>query len=153
MGDTVLHAVATAVAAQLRTTDTAYRYGGEEIAVLLRETGGEEAVEVAERVRRAVAGLVLPTTDVTVTASVGVASMTGAMIDHRDLIGQADAALYDAKRNGRDRPGRGPLRLSPGAGGYSCNGVDQPVSGGPAGRCSAGRGRRPTGPPPIRARC
>jgi len=103
VGDAVLHAVATALDQCLRTTDTAYRYGGEELAVLLRETGVEAAAALAERLRAAVAGLRMPESGVRVTASLGLAEWTGQMREPSDLIAAADTALYAAKRAGRDR--------------------------------------------------
>ncbi|GAB2689208.1 hypothetical protein GCM10027194_24320 [Thalassiella azotivora] len=103
VGDVALRAVAATIAAALRSTDTAYRYGGEEIVVLLRETPLDEAVLVAERLRAAVAGTPLLGTSTTVTASLGVATLADGMLDARDLVAAADAALYTAKRQGRDR--------------------------------------------------
>ena len=103
VGDTVLHETAVAIAAVLRSSDTAYRYGGEEFAVLLRETGTDQARAVAERLRVAIAGVALPETAARVTASLGVASASDAMVEHLELIADADAALYEAKRSGRDR--------------------------------------------------
>ena len=103
VGDTVLHQAAAAIATVLRSSDTAYRYGGEEFGVLLRETGPDEARAVAERLRKAVAGVMLPETTARVTASVGVASASDAMVEHLELVADADAALYEAKRSGRNR--------------------------------------------------
>src|SRR3954453_4952072 len=59
LGDQVLREVAVAVGEALRSTDTAYRYGGEEIVVLLRETGLEDGIAAAERLREAVDALTL----------------------------------------------------------------------------------------------
>ncbi len=108
VGDTVLHEVATAVASVLRTSDTAYRYGGEELAVLLRETGADDATAAAERLRAAVAAVSVSETTATVTASVGVATALRSMIDHSEMVGDADAALYLAKSGGRNRVARLP---------------------------------------------
>ncbi|MBX9244889.1 GGDEF domain-containing protein, partial [Actinotalea ferrariae] len=102
-GDAVLHDVAAAVAAGLRSTDTAYRFGGEEIAVLLRETGAADALPIAERIRAAIASVRVPGVDARVTASVGLADRGDAMHAATDLVEAADAALYTAKRSGRDR--------------------------------------------------
>ena len=112
VGDTVLSAAAAAIARSLRGSDTAYRYGGEEIAVLLRETCAEEALVVAERLRTAVAAVTVPGASVRVTASLGLAELDPSMPDHADLVAAADGALYRAKREGRDRVevgGRAPL--------------------------------------------
>lgn len=103
VGDEMLHAVAVAVRDALRTTDTAYRYGGEELAVLLRETDLDGALLLAERIRSTIAGLTLPTSDARVTASIGVAQQGPGMPDAAAMVATADAALYAAKRGGRDR--------------------------------------------------
>ncbi|MDF2967541.1 MAG: diguanylate cyclase [Nocardioidaceae bacterium] len=103
VGDTVLRAAATAVNGVLRSSDTAYRYGGEEIALILRETGPDDAAIVAERLRAAVASLTVDGTAATVTASLGVASASDDMAHQTELVSCADAALYDAKSGGRNR--------------------------------------------------
>jgi len=103
VGDTVLRAAATAVNGVLRSSDTAYRYGGEEIALILRETGPDDAAIVAERLRAAVASLTVDGTAATVTASLGVASASDDMAHQTELVSFADAALYDAKSGGRNR--------------------------------------------------
>ncbi|WP_246177774.1 GGDEF domain-containing protein [Pandoraea horticolens] len=110
-GDRALRAASVCMRAQLRVTDTLARYGGEEFAALLVQTEQSWAGTVAERVRRAVARLEVPDDDgapVPLTISIGLAS-----VDPRDshdpetlpmrLLGAADAALYTAKRSGRDR--------------------------------------------------
>jgi diguanylate cyclase (GGDEF)-like protein len=103
-GDQVLREVAIAIGQVLRSTDTAYRYGGEEIAVLLRETGLEDAEAAAERLRTAVAGIALEDhPDLTVTTSAGVAARHSTMAHYTGLVDQADKALYEAKRLGRNR--------------------------------------------------
>jgi diguanylate cyclase (GGDEF)-like protein len=104
LGDQVLREVAIAIGHVLRSTDTAYRYGGEEIAVLLRETGLEDAEAAAERLRTAVAGIALEDhPDLTVTTSAGVAARHSTMAHYTGLVDQADKALYEAKRLGRNR--------------------------------------------------
>jgi diguanylate cyclase (GGDEF)-like protein len=101
-GDTVLRAVADAIAATVRGDDTPARYGGEEFAVVLRTADAAQAADVAERVRLAVRQLPVETLGVAepVTVSVGVAVGSG---DVTALVRRADAALYAAKRRGRDR--------------------------------------------------
>ena len=104
-GDRVLRAVAEAIALAVRTDDTPARYGGEEFAVLLRRTSAEQAVEVGERIRRAVMRL-HPTSlgiELPVTVSVGVAVAAPQQPADARLVERADQALYRAKRQGRDR--------------------------------------------------
>jgi diguanylate cyclase (GGDEF)-like protein len=102
-GDAALNAVASALKAGLRATDTAYRYGGEEFAILLRETDLDAGANAAERIRAAIATVTVPGSDLTVTASLGLAERATSMNDLNDLVAAADAALYTAKRTGRDR--------------------------------------------------
>jgi diguanylate cyclase (GGDEF)-like protein len=103
VGDAVLSSVAATLSASLRGSDTAYRYGGEELVLLLRETGVEEATVVAERLRLALSELQVPGTTARVTASMGVAERSPDMLDQSELVARADSALYGAKRGGRDR--------------------------------------------------
>jgi diguanylate cyclase (GGDEF)-like protein len=112
-GDHVLRLTAEAIVGQLRASDTGYRYGGEEIAVLLRETELEDGTAVAERIRAAIEAVVVSGVPVTVTASLGVAERDGAMTHHNDLVLVADTALYDAKRQGRNRVVTGPVTEHP----------------------------------------
>jgi len=103
-GDSVLRAVAAAIAATVRAEDTPARYGGEEFAVILRRASAPQAAEVAERVRRAVATMPPERlgVDLPVTVSVGVA-VADPDEDIAAVIERADQALYLAKRRGRDR--------------------------------------------------
>ncbi|HET9682145.1 MAG TPA: GGDEF domain-containing protein [Candidatus Limnocylindrales bacterium] len=104
VGDVVLRRVAGAIAATVRDEDVPARVGGEEFAVLLRNPGPSVAVEVGERVRRAVRSLDLSDAGVgMVSVSVGVANATGADEPIPDLVERADQALRKAKRAGRDR--------------------------------------------------
>ena len=104
VGDQVLRQVATAINGALRASDTAYRYGGEEIVVLMRETGLEAAVAAADRLRAAVAAVtVSEDTRIHVTTSAGVAVRRATMSHYTELVAQADSALYEAKHRGRDR--------------------------------------------------
>ncbi|MBI3149336.1 MAG: diguanylate cyclase [Betaproteobacteria bacterium] len=108
-GDECLRQVAEAMAqVTQRASDTLARYGGEEFAILLPATEPAGAVIVAERIRAAVEGLALPhaRSDVGphVTVSIGVASIDPASAaPPTELIGAADAALYAAKMQGRNR--------------------------------------------------
>ncbi len=107
-GDECLRQVAGALRQSLhRPDDAVVRYGGEEFAILLPETEGAAARELAERLRQAVANLQLahaasPVAD-RVTISLGVAAIKADEGEFRDLMAAADAALYRAKRNGRNR--------------------------------------------------
>jgi diguanylate cyclase (GGDEF)-like protein len=100
-GDDALMRVAEILRVTLREVDSAARYGGEEFVVLLPETGLERAVEVAERICEAVRHGVFQGEQITL--SVGVASYPGQGTTLESLIASADAALYNAKREGRDR--------------------------------------------------
>jgi diguanylate cyclase (GGDEF)-like protein len=104
IGDEVLRAVAGAVAAAVREDDVPARYGGEEFAVLLRNPSLDVAIEVGERVREAVAALDLSAHGVPgASVSVGVAVAEQPDEPIADIIANADRALYEAKRGGRDR--------------------------------------------------
>ncbi|MGD8486458.1 MAG: sensor domain-containing diguanylate cyclase [Chloroflexota bacterium] len=104
-GDQVLRAVSTAIARAVRDEDTPARYGGEEFAVLLRQAEAEQALEVGERIRRAVVKLHPASLGISepVTVSVGVAVSGPDGPPVRRLVERADQALYKAKRQGRDR--------------------------------------------------
>ena len=102
-GDEVLAAVATVLRSSLRESDFVGRYGGEEFLLLLPDTGRDQAVVVAEKVRVAVASLGLSEISQPVTASLGVATVPDDAADADTLIRAADRALYAAKGNGRNR--------------------------------------------------
>jgi two-component system, cell cycle response regulator len=107
-GDTALRLVASAIAGALRQGDTLYRYGGEEFLVILPEQSADEAARVMDRVRIDVEGLAIAhqASDVGVlTISVGVAELrVGSGSGSQDeWLQRADAALYRAKRSGRNR--------------------------------------------------
>jgi diguanylate cyclase (GGDEF)-like protein len=102
-GDSALRAVAGIVAGELRGDDVAYRFGGEELLLVLAMAEGEAATAVAERVRQAVEAAGIPHPDSSggrLTVSIGVASGSG---DSAALLARADAALYAAKASGRNR--------------------------------------------------
>ena len=104
-GDDILRAVAEAIRGSVRELDLAARYGGEEFAVVLPGTPLDGAKRVAERMREAVAQIELPIADgdpLRVTASFGIAEYPSyPSVDA--VVGAADAALYQAKRNGKNR--------------------------------------------------
>lgn len=102
VGDAVLRDVAYVLRKQLRAFDLVYRLGGEEFLVLLPGSDVEHAEERAERLREAVADASM-TGDVRLTMSFGVsASAPGEEFEYEAVFARADAALYEAKRAGRD---------------------------------------------------
>ena len=110
IGDKALRAVTDALRSQLRGYDLAGRFGGEEFVVLLPQAREQDALSVAERLRAHIAGLSIPVDDrdesagcVTLTISVGVASLDGESRELTDLLAAADAALYHAKETGRNK--------------------------------------------------
>ncbi len=108
-GDVVLKHVARAVRDTSREVDTAARYGGEEMAVILPQTDLAGAYAIAERIRLAIQALRIPRLDgdgeLQMTASLGVAATSDG--DEKELILRADAALYAAKRQGKNRAVKG----------------------------------------------
>ena len=106
-GDEVICSAASALRGRLRVNDVVARLGGDEFAVLLPATGTAEAVYVAEQLRAAVAGERHgESADLTVTASIGVATAERGEISADDLLADADIAMYEAKDAGRDRVAR-----------------------------------------------
>jgi len=106
VGNRILKATATHLKATARETDMVARYGGEEFVVICPETSPDEAVKLAERIRRAFSQRVvsLDHPQLVVHASVGVASTEDARVTSMsDLITLCDEALYCSKRHGRDR--------------------------------------------------
>lgn len=105
-GDLVLGAVARTLHANMRPNDMAVRFGGEEFVIVLPGTQLEDAMVMAERLRLAVSVLTVDTRDgvrlPSVSISIGVAEMHDDM-DATFLINAADAALYRAKAQGRNR--------------------------------------------------
>lgn len=105
-GDDLLEACGRAILEASRRGETAARVGGEEFGILLPSNDGESAMRVAERVRESIASIAVSSKDgvARVTASVGVASSAElGWLEVDELYGAADAALYQAKRDGRDR--------------------------------------------------
>jgi diguanylate cyclase (GGDEF)-like protein len=103
VGDQVLASVGATLRGTLRTRDFAGRNGGEEFAILLPDTEIADALEIAERIRVAIAEISLHGSDVSVTASIGVAIFPNHASSPDRLERLADAALYLAKRQGRNR--------------------------------------------------
>ena len=106
VGDIVLQALSKSCHEILRRFDLAGRIGGEEFAVILPETNGKVAIEVAERLREAIAKL-----EVTIpiglplhfTVSIGVTTLFDKQVNIDMLLNQADKALYQAKETGRNK--------------------------------------------------
>ena len=104
-GDKALGAVAHLLREHMRTGDIVARFGGEEFSILLPETGLQKATSIAERVRQIISETAIDiaeSNNVTVTISLGVTQMqAGEPLE--TLMANADAALYEAKRQGRNR--------------------------------------------------
>ena len=103
-GDKLLCAFAQLLQENLHESSTVVRLGGEEFVILASHTSLQQAVALAERLRRTIEGheFTLDRTTVCITASFGVASLQGTE-GARDYYHRADRALYDAKRSGRNR--------------------------------------------------
>jgi diguanylate cyclase (GGDEF)-like protein/putative nucleotidyltransferase with HDIG domain len=106
-GDAVLKGIAEVFRTHLRHYDVPARFGGEEFSILLPETSAEEAFEIAERIRKAVADRAFDvqtsSQPIRATVSIGVAVYPRDGQDANELIHQADLAVYRAKLQGRNR--------------------------------------------------
>jgi diguanylate cyclase (GGDEF)-like protein len=105
-GDAVLRLFAGVLHERLRSADLVARYGGEEFIVILEDCGLPEVVRVAEEVRRGLEARTVPSADgqpLHATVSAGCAVIDPADPTREALIGRADAALFMAKRAGRNR--------------------------------------------------
>ncbi len=111
-GDEVLRGVGHLIQGQLRAGDTIARYGGEEFVVLLPQTSGRHAGEIAERIRAGIAGKPLQTSSglaIGVTISIGLAMLGSEAPGQQSvrlaeaMVAAADKALYQAKNSGRNR--------------------------------------------------
>ena len=110
-GDAVLREIAAAMVRNTKASDLPVRYGGDEFVVLLPDCTRTDAIRVAERLRAAVAAEV---TAVPVTVSAGVGAMPENAGNGERLVAAADAALYAAKRDGRDRSAGSARTAEPG---------------------------------------
>jgi diguanylate cyclase (GGDEF)-like protein len=113
-GDVVLRRVARVLADSSREVDYPARYGGEEMAVILPHTDLEGAYAIAERIRTSIEAVRIPRMDkqgvLRVTASLGVAASSEG--EKNALIAEADAALYEAKRQGKNRTVRASVQAA-----------------------------------------
>jgi diguanylate cyclase (GGDEF)-like protein len=104
VGDKVLVAVAEVLSGKLRKTDLLARYGGEEFVIILFNTQKEKALEIAEKLRCAVAEFpLLDAEKIKMTVSIGVATLGLDSNTLDELLSDADKGLYNAKSQGRNR--------------------------------------------------
>jgi two-component system cell cycle response regulator len=106
-GDAVLKEVSRRIAASLRRSDIAVRYGGEEFMVIIPQATAEATAAIGEKIRQAIAAapveMGVGQDSIAVTLSVGVTAFHAETDTAESLIARADAALYSAKRGGRNR--------------------------------------------------
>jgi len=103
LGDEVLRQVSQNFQQHVRRADVVCRYGGEEFALLLPQIKGQNAVDVAEKLRRTIESWPFTGVPRPVTISAGVASYPDNGSTRDELVASADAALYLAKQQGRNR--------------------------------------------------
>jgi diguanylate cyclase (GGDEF)-like protein len=103
LGDEVLRTVSSLMKQQTRKMDVVCRYGGEEFAIIVPETSYENAMHVAEKLRRQIADHHFPGVPRAVTISCGVADYPTHGLTRDEVVAAADAALYTAKEAGRNR--------------------------------------------------
>ncbi|MBI4834586.1 MAG: GGDEF domain-containing protein [Planctomycetes bacterium] len=106
VGDLVLREITKLIEKNLRKTSSAYRYGGEEIAIILPNTDLKGAIQAAERVRKKVESyriIIQEGSKIEVTISLGVSEYNDHMEDVAHLISRADKSLYQAKQTGRNK--------------------------------------------------
>ena len=104
-GDNLLKAVSDAIRGDIRVTDVAARYGGDEFVLMLPETDMTGAILVAEKVRVDISRIALPQNGAVVrtSASIGIVSFPDDGRTSAELMRRADLAMYEAKRRGRDQ--------------------------------------------------
>jgi diguanylate cyclase (GGDEF)-like protein len=166
-GDTLLRAVADTLSGDIRITDVAARYGGDEFVLLLPETDLTGAMLVAEKLRIDIGRLALPHDGLVIrtSASIGLVTFPDDGRTSTELMRRADLAMYEAKRRGRDQvvrfareiraptlPGAADATVAPGPGlaGEALSGVPAPavivaVNGGVA--ANRGLAAETAGPP------
>jgi diguanylate cyclase (GGDEF)-like protein len=101
-GDQVLRRVGRYLSSSIRGIDMAFRYGGEEFAIILPEARLEDAFKVAERIRKTVESKT-SSRSMPITMSIGIANWPNDGVMKEEIIGRADDALYKAKETGRNR--------------------------------------------------
>lgn len=111
-GDAVLRDAAAAVIAQLRESDVACRYGGEELLVVMPNCGLDDALAKAERIRSSIESL-SESGGAKVSASLGVSAFPATAGSIKDLLVTSDAALYGAKEGGRNQVAAAPRQTAP----------------------------------------
>lgn len=116
-GDGAIKHVAGIIVGNIKATDRAARFGGEEFMVLLREVDQDDARIVADRIRRAIEQTAIGegAMRISATVSIGVALLAEHDRDVQDMIERADHGLYLAKNDGRNRTVFVPATLTPGA--------------------------------------
>ena len=104
-GDFILRQVANAALQTFRKTDTVFRYGGEEFAVILTETDINQSIIPLERFRKTVQtlGLNYQGQEVNITVSIGACQLTSEMATKEEFLQKTDEALYEAKNSGRNK--------------------------------------------------
>ncbi len=129
-GDRLLRQVGNAIKSSIRNADRAFRYGGDEFAILLPQTTVDDGLQVTERVRKCIQEGV-DSGDVPVTISIGLAGWPDDGISHTDIIAAADVTLYRAKRSGGNQSCRAsgaPVPLpTRGSGEESANTIDAKI--------------------------
>lgn len=108
-GDAVLRGVAHTLKKCVRSSDIVCRYGGEEMVIILKDTGFDEATSIAEKICKTIASKpfrIAPNTDKQVTISLGVATFPECGVEPQEMIEFADKGLYAAKENGRNQVGK-----------------------------------------------
>lgn len=104
-GDEVIRHTAEVTRNNIRQSDSAGRYGGEEFGIILPETDAESARVICERIREAIENSTVSTTagDIRYTVSMGIAQLTEAPENYMQWMQKADEALYKAKESGRNK--------------------------------------------------
>jgi len=101
-GDQILRKIANHISSSIRSVDMAFRYGGEEFAIILPEAHVDDAFKVAERIRKIIESK-MASSPMPITVSLGVANWPSDGLMREEVIACADASLYRAKQTGRNR--------------------------------------------------